>query len=402
MELWLFTRSFPEGSGEAFLESALPVWARQFERVLVIPMFRAAGTAPLPSGVEVARLWDDPFQPLAGCSTMARTIPLLRMMRQHGDASGVTLAERISYARQLLRRAEIVRRRLMPGYDPKRVVLLSAWMEDWVSVLGLVKEKVPALRFATMAHGWDLFEHRRTGGTIPYRRYQMQQVDQVICIAASGREHLSKRFPDQVDKLRLRHLGTLDHGSAPWSPASVLRLASCAYLRPPKRIELIAEALTHVRRSVHWTHFGDGPLRSALEAVIKRLPAHVIVELKGNVGNAEVLQWYRKHPVDLFVHCSGKEGLPVALMEAASFGIPLVANDVGGISEVVGVRSGVLMPAEASAMEWAAMLEDERTDSMRTASFREGVREFWMEEFSASNNYSHIGSMLSDRVAGVS
>lgn len=400
MELWLFTRSFPEGSGEAFLESALPVWAQQFEKVRVIPMFRSPGMAALPDRVEVVRLWDDPYEPLSGSRTLAEAVPLLRAVKRHGASSSVPIAVRISHARQLLRRAELVRERLVPTYDPARVVLLSAWMEDWVNVLGLVKERVPALRYATMAHGWDLFEHRRAEGTIPYRGYQMQQVDRVICIAASGRDHLRERYPEHGDKVFLEHLGTRDHGPAPWAPAPVLRLVSCSYLRQPKRIDRLADALLHVRRAVHWTHFGDGPLRSALDAVIERLPEHVAVDLKGNVSNAEVLQWYRNNPADLFMHCSDKEGLPISLMEAASFGIPLVANDVGGVSEVVHARTGVLLPAQADPTEWARLLDDERTDRMLAAGFRAEVRKFWKEVFSSEDNYRHIGSLLINGVRG--
>ncbi|MEO8590179.1 MAG: glycosyltransferase [Flavobacteriales bacterium] len=396
MELWLFTRQFPTGSGEAFLESALPVWARQFDRVRVIPMFEGKTSVTLPSNVDLVRLWDDPFVPLSVGGTLARSASVLRTMSRNQGGGTIALPEMFSHARQLLRKAQVVQARLMPSYDPARVVLLSAWMEDWVSVLGLVKEQVPQLRFATLAHGWDLFEHRRPGGVIPYRRYHMRQLDRVICIATSGRDHLREQYPASAENIVLGHLGTTDHGPAPWSPDATLRLVSCSHLRAPKRLDVIAEALLRVKRPVHWTHLGDGPLRAALEELVRQCSANVRVALKGNVSNEDVLRWYHTHPVDLFVHASAKEGLPVALMEAASFGIPLVANDVGGVREVVTERSGVLLPAEAGPAEWAAFIDGPHVEPMRTPAFREQVRAFWMDSFNAERNYRHIGSLLTD------
>ena len=35
-ELWLCTRQYPKGRGEAFLQHALPVWKKQFSRVVAV------------------------------------------------------------------------------------------------------------------------------------------------------------------------------------------------------------------------------------------------------------------------------------------------------------------------------------------------------------------------------
>ena len=45
-------------------------------------------------------------------------------------------------------------------------------------------------------------------------------------------------------------------------------------------------------------------------------------------------------PVDLFLTVSANEGIPVSIMEAQSFGIPVIATDVGGISEIVNNVNG--------------------------------------------------------------
>lgn len=393
-ELWVFTRQFPSGQGESFLENALPVWREQFGRVRVVPMFRGKGMTPVPDGIDVVDLWaDEQFKALSPLATLLHAPLVAKILRRRGAIAPGERAEVFSHARQLARKALIVRERLLPDYDPTRVSILCAWMEDWVNVLGLLKGARPDLRIATMAHGWDLYEHRRPTGRIPFRPSQMEVLDRVFCISAAGRRYLEQRFPQHTGKLDLVHLGTLDHGAAPWSPAPVLRLVSCAYLRHPKRVQDIARALALVKRPVEWTHFGDGPLRPELEALVAELPAHITTELKGSVPNSAIIDRYRQHEVDLFVHLSNDEGLPLSMMEAAGFGVPLVANDVGGVGEIVGPRTGVLLPAGAGAKELAALLDGD-LGPLLDKDQRAGVRAVWHDRFNAERNFRLLGEAL--------
>ena len=51
------------------------------------------------------------------------------------------------------------------------------------------------------------------------------------------------------------------------------------------------------------------------------------------------MHYYEETPVSCVVNVSSSEGLPVALMEACSFGFPCIATEVGGTPEAV--RDGV-------------------------------------------------------------
>ncbi len=390
-ELWLFTRQYPQGRGEAFLESALPVWATQYARVRVMPMFEGPGHVELPQGVEEQRLWQGPeaFRPLGWFDSAMSAGSLVRSMKQRGGGRIGSIAqvrEGSNHVRQLMHKANIVMDRLMPLYDPHRVALVCTWMEDWVTVLALVKQRYPQLRLTTMAHGWDLFQERRRSCRIPFRDLQMRAVDQVLCISEDGARYLRSAYPEASDRITYAHLGTTDHGPAPWTPSGTLRLVTCAYLRPPKRLDLLATALREVTCPVQWTHFGDGEDRAELERAIAMLPTTISVELKGTVGNVELMHWYRDHPVDLFVHFSDHEGVPVSLMEAASFGVPLMANHVGGVAEVVTPASGLLLDPAPEPARIADRLNAFLGSEMATVAFRKGVRHFWEQRFHAGRN----------------
>jgi glycosyltransferase involved in cell wall biosynthesis len=59
------------------------------------------------------------------------------------------------------------------------------------------------------------------------------------------------------------------------------------------------------------------------------IPSNVF--FMGNIPNAGAYNEY----VDLFILPSNYEGLPIVILEAMSFGKPIVASNVGGISEIV-------------------------------------------------------------------
>lgn len=389
-ELWLFTRQFPTGSGEVFLETAVPIWTDRFSKVRVFHMFSGEGKVSMPGGVHVEQPWQDPFA-TGGAGTLIAELPLLLRVLGKRREKGLPNATAISHARQLTQRYRAMQRVFQEYYDPQRVVLLSVWLEDWSTLLGLLKEDDPQVSFTSMAHRTDLFGKN---GAPFYQRFQVEAADRVLCIAEDGLDTLAKRYSESREKLKLVRLGTADHGLGPWSPSEELRLVSCSYITPRKRVALIAEAMLHVERPVRWIHFGDGPERSAVEAIAQRAPSHVRVELRGAKSNASVLEAYATEPFDAFIHLSEHEGLPVALMEVASFGIPLLVTDAGGVKELVDARTGVLWPVDISPEQVAHWLDSAAMNACMSPEFRLAVRSAWQERFEAESAYGQIADLL--------
>ena len=74
----------------------------------------------------------------------------------------------------------------------------------------------------------------------------------------------------------------------------------------------------------------------------------------GNVDNSEILHYYESNKIDLFINSSDSEGIPVSIMEAMSFGIPCIARDVGGNSEIVeNMCNGILLGSNVNAVNLA-------------------------------------------------
>lgn len=402
-ELWLFTMRFPFGHGEAFLENELPYLVERFSRVRLFPLHSTGVQRPLPAGVAVERPFTDAemYRPMALRHTalrLWRVLHVLRRARASAPSAAVFRKHRrelLSQLRQALERERLFEERFAAGYHPASVRLYSFWTSDWATVLGLWKLRDPRVRFVSRMMGFDMYDHRAPDGWQRFQRFHVEQVERVFVIAGAGLRHMQERFPQAAGKFTLSYLATADNGPAPWAPVEALRVVSCSNLVELKRVPLIAEALGHVQGPVQWTHFGDGPERAALEDAVKQLPPNVEVRLMGSRPNSEVIAWYKTNAVDVFVHASRTEGgAPVALQEAASFGIPLVAADAGGVREVVTPESGILLPNAFTPRELGEVLNGFKRSRWYGADARMQVRAFWNSRFNARQVYGALAHEL--------
>jgi glycosyltransferase involved in cell wall biosynthesis len=167
-------------------------------------------------------------------------------------------------------------------------------------------------------------------------------------------------------------------------------------LIPLKRIELIIYALESVmiNKDISWLHFGDGVLRNELET-LARIKLGSLKRIKyrfmGHYPNKDLLEYYRHNKVDLFINTSSTEGIPVSIMEAQSFGIPVVATDTGAVTEIVVEGTGSLFPVDFETVDLAnlimryANLPVQEYDILRMNAIRN-----WESNFDAISNYNNF------------
>jgi teichuronic acid biosynthesis glycosyltransferase TuaC len=141
-------------------------------------------------------------------------------------------------------------------------------------------------------------------------------------------------------------------------PHAAKIIVSVSALVALKGIDRLIDALALLKDSdARLFLIGQGPEREALEA---RVAQHGLTERITFVGakpQTELGDWYAA--ADVFALASHREGCPNVVVEALACGTPVVASDVGGISELVtDDRYGLLVPAEeANAAGFAARLQ---------------------------------------------
>ena len=98
-----------------------------------------------------------------------------------------------------------------------------------------------------------------------------------------------------------------------------------------------------------------------------------------------------------YVNLSTSEGIPVSIMEAMSYGIPVVATDVGGTSEaVVTGRSGLLIGVDGPLRP--GPLADMIIEALKPGgSLADAEPQLvWEERFDADVNYAEMAARLAD------
>lgn len=127
---------------------------------------------------------------------------------------------------------------------------------------------------------------------------------------------------------------------------SEISLIFIGRLAEPKKPELTIEAVSllpdEIKSNIKFTIIGDGPKKEMLKKIAD--DKKVNVEFKGSLEKSEALKELEK--VDIFAFISVWEGFPYTILEAMSYGLPIIASNVGGISEAVNESNGILVNNE--------------------------------------------------------
>jgi teichuronic acid biosynthesis glycosyltransferase TuaC len=98
----------------------------------------------------------------------------------------------------------------------------------------------------------------------------------------------------------------------------------------------------------HLVIVGDGPDRSAFEALARRCGVAERVRFVGSLSQEELRRYYAG--ADALVLASSREGSPNVLLEAMACGTPVIATDVGGVSEIVTApQAGIVLDERSAA-----------------------------------------------------
>lgn len=225
--------------------------------------------------------------------------------------------------------------------------------------------------------------------------------DQVIAVCGSAYEHFS-----QSTMIPSYKLARIDNGVPlePFLNIPVTRssgefvFGSVGRLVPMKdqsslidAFSMIANEHPHSRLEI----LGDGPLRPVLEQKIAALNLKDRVRLRGY--SADVAGFLRG--IHTFVLSSVTEGLPLSVLEAMAGGLPIVATDVGGMSELV-LKAGCGWLCPPSAPERLAKMLQQAIESGDRERLGTRGRKFVQERYSVSHmteQYERLFQSLLDK-----
>jgi glycosyltransferase involved in cell wall biosynthesis len=128
----------------------------------------------------------------------------------------------------------------------------------------------------------------------------------------------------------------------PERSADTPRIVSVGRFAFPKDFPTLIGALASIQTPWRAAFAGEGPLRPEIAGELERRGLAGRVELLGSRDDVPQLLG----SADIFVLSSRSEGFPVSVLEAMAAGLPVVATDIGGVSEaVLHDETGLLVPA---------------------------------------------------------
>lgn len=399
--IYIYTSNFPYGmDAETFLGEELNVASEKGLRVVVIPTRKAEGERPLPQGVEVDRS-------IAEASIAEKLFAAIRTFCSFGMMSiwACIFCDRlfrfryITDAIKYIYAANLVYQNVVKKASSNSpCIFYGYWLTYYPIAFACYKRKHPdsVHRFVCRGHGSDIYSVD-VGVYYPLRQVVLDRMDAVFTVSEYGRRYLMDKYPKHQTPISIARLGVRSPSNLPArEEAGVIRIVSCSAVIELKRVEKLFSALkAYVETNgceMEWHHFGDGDCYDRLSnRVAQEGNGHLHCVLHGFVPNAVLMDYYTNNAVDAFVSVSESEGVPVSMMEALSYNIPILSTEVGGCGELVTKETGCLINKNFTQEEFNNGLSFILSNR---ESYPRRVHDFYMSNYNAIQNYNKFYSEI--------
>jgi len=250
------------------------------------------------------------------------------------------------------------------------------------ATMAMLASELSGIPWSLTAHRWDIVENNLLAAKVRSASF-------VRFISEDGLKMAQALGAKCADHVRVLHMGVA-------VPARVQRRYGPrpVVLCPARLVEVkghrfLLEAWQILQRrgldAELWLA-GQGELRPQLERLSSTLGLTGSVKFLGAIPHSQLLKMYEEGAVTAVILASidlGNglhEGVPVALIEAMSYSIPVVATPTGGTVELVLPGSGLLVPpADPAALADAiqSLLEDAGLREQLGEAGRQRVLEDW-------------------------
>lgn len=408
--LFIICSEYPYGLGEPFLENEISYY-KNYDKVVIMPCFckKIDNKREIPfNNYEIIKS-NSKFSQGNKFSRFIYSLKViitrdffseLITMSLNNKMSVKGIFHMISFLSKGKYFTALARKWIKQNTDESdQIDIYSYWLYFQAYIAVNLKDDNEKRNCVARAHRFDLYEYQNANDYIPFRKYILSRIDKIYLISQNGYDYLSKRYSEYKYKMNISFLGSYDHGhNINIKKTRTLRIVSCSWVVPVKRINRIIECLSKITEiNVSWVHLGDGKLLPEIKKMsLDLLKSNINYEFKGKMTNSEVLKYYLNNDIDVFLNVSENEGIPVSIMEAISIGMPVIATDVGGVNEIItdGVN-GFLLEKDFSDEQLKKLLL--RIYGMNEGSYinlRKNARGFWEENYNAEKNYDDLSKKL--------
>ena len=347
MKLGLVTSSFPMGPSEPFAIPEVEALQRIGYEVSVVPVRPAP---KLVHGDAEIYVRDShiapPISPSVLGAALGEAIADLRL-----SLGSIRPVFRSRSAGVLIKNAYVIPKALWLADIVKRkgIQHIHAYWASVPATVAMVASHVAQVPWSFTAHRWDIAEDNLLGE-------KSETASFIRAIDIRGAQEIEQTVGRTLPQLNVVHVGVkmpkveIGRKSSVSKRGGVdLRVITPANFVEKKGHAYLVEAakiLAKDDRKVHFDLVGDGPLREGIEQQASGLN---LMSFLGQMPHSELMARMRQGEWDVLVLPSivdsqgEREGIPVSLMEAMSYGLPVVSTDTGGISELLHGGAGMMV-----------------------------------------------------------
>jgi colanic acid/amylovoran biosynthesis glycosyltransferase len=384
MRLILFTNSYPYGIGEMWKHNEIQILADKFDHIEIVPLQYDGNTIPkrilCKNVVFYEPIMDesskrltylDVFRTFVGYGAITNFHELLILVKNIDKNKFIRFLNSAKRVRQILQHRRI---KTILRNNPNDTILYFYWGLGSAEVIPFI-EVSKFKKVVVRMHRYDLYEYENDN-YIPFRKQLLDQKITILPSSDDGVMHLKAHYPKHIADIRTQRCGVLAaNGITLGSSDYKLKIVSCSFLVPVKRISMMIEAAALLNIPFEWHHIGYGQLETELKEFVKLKNLDNRFKFVGKINSELVLDYYLENNFDLFVNTSRSEGVPFSIMEAFSVAIPVIAADAGGTKEVVDESVGCLLknnfiPSELkNAIENYYLLSQDEKNKIRQNAF---------------------------------
>lgn len=361
--------------------------SKAFERVVIMPTVAEVAmlNIPFPENVEVSRFFID----YPARKSRIRRLRLLLDREVWHNAGGFFNYSSVSCSIAAEVFAEAVRK-WMKQNDPGRDTTLfySSKFDFAAAGLALISRE-QGVNYVMRVRLHDVDVNMSRG----LRQLTMEKSKRVFADCNACVEHIKSLYPESAAKIVKQTIGSTkgavtDLASGHRAEERKLTFLSVSQLTGCQRVELnfnLLRALAVARpaTAVRWIHTGGSESAGLTDIFNAGCPANLSVELKGALSDEAIHELYVTEPIDWFMSLSGRAGLPIAVCEALSYGVPVIATDVAGINEAIDDDCGLLLDKNPAIEEFVRGIVPYIDSDYRMRKLRSGAFKCWQDNFDA-------------------
>lgn len=283
-------------------------------------------------------------------------------------------------------KSALITRKIIKEFSPD-VIALHSSKAGIVGRLAALFLNVPVV---FTVHGWSFangVNDNKRRLYIVIERLFSKITDEIITVSAQDKQLAIEHNVASASQQTVIHNGVPLKKSAPhvYYKNEVVKLISVARFSEQKDHKSLLRALS-LLEAKNWelTLVGKGPKLDEMKDLTRQLGINENVIFTGERLDVDSLL----ADSDIFLLISNWEGFPISILEAMREGLPVLASDVGGVSEsVIDGKTGYLVPrADIDAIK--DRLANLINDFSLRAELGKAGNEFFQEKFSFNAMYN--------------